>query len=191
MMPDEDRVCISQFIMPVARDKVETGQAFFIGFPHLLFSYAAHVAAVEVDELTGALEVKAYLAATDAGRVLNPQSYEQQIQGAVAQGIGYAVCEDFKLEQGRILTPDLATYIIPGAMDVPDIHSLAVEIFEDSGPYGMKGVGEVGINGPLPAIAGAVSSACGIRVTTAPLKAQDILDAMQQHRKADERKPRC
>ena len=191
MMPDEDRVCISQFIMPVARDKVETGQAFFIGFPHLLFSYAAHVAAVELDELTGALEVKAYLAATDAGRVLNPQSYEQQIQGAVAQGIGYAVCEDFKLEQGRILTPDLATYIIPGAMDVPDIHSLAVEIFEDSGPYGMKGVGEVGINGPLPAIAGAVSSACGIRVTTAPLKAQDILDAMQQHRKADERKPRC
>jgi len=66
-----------------------------------------------------------------------------------------------------------------------------VEIFEDSGPYGMKGVGEVGINGPLPAIAGAVSSACGIRVTAAPLKAQDILDAMQQHRKADERKPRC
>lgn len=189
IMPPEDRICISQFIMPVARDGLETGKAFFIGFPHLLFSYAAHLAAVEVDELTGMLEVKAYLAATDAGRVLNPQSYEQQVHGAIAQGIGYALCEEIKLEEGRILTPDLATFIIPGAMDIPDMMSVSVETCETSGPYGMKGAGEVGINGPLPAIAGALAQACGIRVKTAPLTAERILEAMVEQQTACERKP--
>ena len=189
VMPPEDRICISQFIMPVARDGLETGKAFFIGFPHLLFSYAAHLAAVEMDELTGTLEVKAYLAATDAGRVLNPQSYEQQVHGAIAQGIGYALCEEIKLEEGRILTPDLATFIIPGAMDIPDMMSISVETCETSGPYGMKGAGEVGINGPLPAIAGALAQACGIRVKTAPLTAERILEAMVEQQTACERKP--
>lgn len=189
VMPLEDRICISQFIMPVARDGLATGKAFFIGFPHLLFSYAAHLAAVEVDELTGTLEVKAYLAATDAGRVLNPQSYEQQVHGAIAQGIGYALCEEIKLEEGRILTQDLATFIIPGPMDIPDMMSIPVETCETSGPYGMKGAGEVGINGPLPAIAGALAQACGIRVKTAPLTAERILEAMVEQQAGCERKP--
>jgi len=188
IMSAEDRVCIGQFIMPVARDSLETGKAFFIGFPHLLFSYAAHLAAVEVDELTGTLEVKAYLAASDAGRVLNPQSYEQQVHGAIAQGIGYALCEEIKLKEGCILNPDFATFIIPGARDVPDMKSLVVETCETSGPYGMKGVGEVGINGPLPAIAGALAQACGIRMTTAPLTAERILEAMANHKADLERK---
>jgi len=188
VMPPEDRICISQFIMPVARDGLETGKAFRIGFPHLLFSYAAHLAAVEVDELTGTLEVKAYLAVTDAGRVLNPQSYEQQVHGAIAQGVGYALCEEIKLREGRILTPDLATFIIPGPMDIPDMMSIPVETCETSGPYGMKGAGEVGINGPLPAIAGALAQACGIRVKTAPLTAERILEAMAERQAACERK---
>jgi len=189
IMPPEDRICISQFIMPVARDGLETGKAFFIGFPHLLFSYAAHLAAVEVDELTGTLEVKAYLAVTDAGRVLNPQAYEQQVHGAIAQGVGYALCEEIKLREGRILTPDLATFIIPGAMDIPDMMSIPVETCETSGPYGMKGAGEVGINGPLPAIAGALAQACGVRLKTAPLTAERILEAMAEQQAACERKP--
>ncbi len=177
-MTEPERICISQFLMPVVRDVPDTGKAFVIGFPHLLFSYAAHLACVEVDELTGAVGVKAYLAVTEAGRVLNPQGFEQQVQGAIAQGIGYALCEEVKLAEGRILTPDFATYIIPGAPDIPEMTSLAVEAYEPSGPYGMKGVGEVGINGPLPAIAGAVSGACGIEITRAPLNAERIMEAL-------------
>jgi CO/xanthine dehydrogenase Mo-binding subunit len=179
-MTEPERICISQFLMPVVRDVPDTGKAFVIGFPHLLFSYAAHLACVEVDELTGHVEVSAYLAATEAGRVLNPQGFEQQVQGAVAQGIGYALCEEVRLEEGRILTPDLATYIIPGAPDLPEITSLAVEAYEPTGPYGMKGVGEVGINGPLPAIANAVADACGIGITRAPLTAERIMEALQR-----------
>jgi len=178
MMAPEDRVCISQFLMPVVRDKLDTGKEFVIGFPHLLFSYAAHLACIEVDELTGAIDIKFYLAATEAGRVLNPQAFEQQVQGAIAQGIGYALSEEVLLQEGRIMNPDFATFIIPGALDVPEMISLVVEAYEPSGPFGMKGVGEVGMNGPLPAIAGALADACGINLTRSPLTAERVLAAL-------------
>jgi CO/xanthine dehydrogenase Mo-binding subunit len=179
-MPDEVRVCISQFIMPVAKDALDTGKEFFIGFPHLLFSYGAHLACVEVDELTGCLDIRAYVAATDAGRVMNPQVYEQQVHGAIAQGIGYALSEEVQVREGRILTPDFTTYIIPASLDVPEMESLTAQTYESSGPYGMKGLGEVGTNGPLPAIANALADACGIRVTSAPLKAEKVLQAIEK-----------
>lgn len=190
-MSEPERICINQFLMPVVREVPDTGRGFVIGFPHLLYAYAAHLACVEVDELTGTVDVKAYLSATDAGRILNPQGFEQQVQGAIAQGIGYALCEEVKLEEGRILTPDLATYIIPSARDIPEMVSFAVEIEEPTGPYGMKGVGEVGTNGPLPAIAGAVSRACGVQgLCRTPLTAERVLEALQQgqelHRDEDE-----
>jgi CO/xanthine dehydrogenase Mo-binding subunit len=164
--------------MPVAKDALDTGKGFLIGFPHLLFSHAAHLAYVEVDELTGLIEIKDYLAVTEAGRILNPQGFEQQVQGAVAQGIGYALSEEVVLKEGRILTPNLSTYFIPGAGASPEIRSLPVETYEASGPHGMKGAGEVGVNGPLPAIANAVAGACGIRIVQAPLKPERILSAM-------------
>jgi len=179
-MSEQDRICTSQFIMPVVRGVPDTGKEFIIGFPHLLFSHAAHLAYVEVDELTGAVEVKEYLAATEAGRIINPQSFEQQVQGAIAQGIGYALTEKLILQEGNILNPNFATYIIPTASDIPEITSLPVEDYEPSGPYGMKGVGEVGTNGPLPAIANAVSDACGINPVKSPLTAEHILDCLKQ-----------
>lgn len=185
LIPDELRVCIGQFIMPVVKEKLDTGKEFVIGFPHLIFSFGAHVACIEVDELTGAIEVKSYAAATDAGRVLNPQAYEQQVHGAIGQGIGYALFEQVQLKEGRIMTPDFATYIIPGAPDVPEISSCAADTCEPSGPYGMKGIGEVGINGPLPAIANALEDACGIRLSGAPLLAEKVLKALREQKKRE------
>jgi CO/xanthine dehydrogenase Mo-binding subunit len=179
-LTEPERICIYQYLMPVVKNPPDTGKAFFIGFPHLLFSYSAHLVCIEVDELTGAISVKDYLAVTEAGRVINPQSYEQQIQGAIAQGLGYALSEDLRLREGSILTPDFATYIIPGALDVPDITSISVEVYEDTGPYGMKGVGEVAMNGPLPAIANALADACGIRPTQSPLTAERVLAALHR-----------
>jgi CO/xanthine dehydrogenase Mo-binding subunit len=180
MMPPEDRVCISQFLMPVVRDKLDTGKEFVIGFPHLLFSYAAHLVCIEVDELTGDIDVQAYLATTEAGSVLNPQAFEQQVQGAIAQGIGYALSEEVLLKEGHIVNNNFATYIIPGALDVPEMISLSVAAYEPTGPYGMKGVGEVGMNGPLPATACALIDACGIHMTRSPLTAQRILAELQK-----------
>lgn len=174
-LPRDDRLCVAEFLMPVAQDAPAKAEGFVIGYPHLLFAYAAHLARVEVDELTGRVRVRDYLCATDGGRVVLPQGFHQQAQGGAAQGLGYALYEDFQLEEGRILTPDLTTYLIPTASDLPDILSLAVEGCEDSGPHGLKGVGEVGLNGPAPAIAAAVEQAVGVRPRELPMTPERIL----------------
>lgn len=177
LFPEGDRYAMGQFIMPVSQDTLDTGKELVIGFPHVLFSYAAHLACVEIDELTGRTEVLGYLAVTDGGRIINPQGFEQQAHGGVAQGIGYALMEEVLLDRGRIRNPELTTYIIPTALDIPDIRSLAVETFEATGPFGMKGVGEVGMNGPLPAIASAVEDGLGCSLDRSPLKAERVLAA--------------
>lgn len=178
-----DLQAVAEAFMPVARDTLTAGREFKIGFPHLLFSHAAHAAFVEVDELTGQVEVKSYLAVTEAGRVLNPQAFEQQIHGAVAQGLGYGLSEDMHFAEGRVQADSLATYIMPTSVDMPEIVSLACEIQEESGPFGMKGVGEVGLNGPLPAIANAVHEATGADIRHAPLTAERVLGAISRRKK--------
>jgi CO/xanthine dehydrogenase Mo-binding subunit len=178
LFSETDRVSINHFVMPVALDVPDTGKEFLIGFPHVLFSYGAHLAYVEVDELTGKIDVKDYVAVTEGGRVINPQCFEQQAQGGAAQGIGYALMEQIVLRDGKILNPDFTNYIIPTALDIPDIKSIAVETFESTGPFGMKGIGEVGINGPLPAITSGVEDALGRGLTRSPLTAGRVLSAL-------------
>jgi len=143
--------------------------------PHTIFSYGAHLARVEVDELTGAVEVTDYLAITDAGRIINPRLFEGQIEGAVAQGLGYALTESFAVEEGVILSASLATYTAPTALDVPDVASLAVGAAEETGPFGMKGAGEIAVSGPFPAVANGVAQAIGVRVKAGPLTAERLL----------------
>ncbi len=145
------------------------------GFPHAIFSFALHLAAVEVDELTGQVSVAAYLAACDCGRLLNPALWRQQMEGALAQGLGYALMEDFATAGGLPRTPDLATYILPTALDVPGLASLAIETFEPAGPLGSKGAGEIGIDPVLPALAAAVGQACGARPREFPLTPERVL----------------
>jgi len=171
LFDDSERVCTDYFRMPAAQEKLDV---IYMG-PHLIYSYGTHLAYVEIDKLTGIVEVKTYLAATDAGKVLNPQAYDQQIQGAIAQGIGYALTEAFKVSNGRILTENLAAYTIPTSMDMPEIISIPVEIEEESGPFGMKGVGEIAMSGPVPVIANAIADGCGIRVFSAPFTGEKVL----------------
>lgn len=159
---------------PVAR---ESADLIYMG-PHVLYSFGAHMAYVEVDELTGAVEVKEYLTVTDAGTIINPQSFEQQIQGSIAQGLGYALTESFVVEKGGILSANLATYTIPTALDVPDMVSRALEAAEETGPFGMKGAGEIGISGPFPVIANGVARALGERIPLGPRTAERCLQAL-------------
>ncbi len=181
LMGDAERVAVHHFRAPVAAESFDVGPGLRLhGFPHTLFSYAAHLALVEVDELTGEITVCRYLAVSDCGTVVNPQIYEQQIHGAVAQGIGFALSEDFVSEEGRAVTPDLATYLIPTAADVPDMESIPVQIFEPTGPFGLKGVGEIATSGPLPAIANALADACGLRTYRYPMTPERILKALQE-----------
>jgi CO/xanthine dehydrogenase Mo-binding subunit len=179
-MPCEDRVCISQFVAPVCRDVPDTAKGFFIGFPHVIFAYGAHLARIEVDLSTGVIRVPDYLAATDGGRVINPAMFDQQVHGGIGQGLGYALTEDLVTREGMVLAKDLSTYLIPGALDLPDIVSIPFHNNEDTGPFGLKGVGEVAMNGPLPAVANAVADACGIRLRHAPLTPVRVLEALNQ-----------
>ncbi len=178
MLPDLDRTAIDQHVMTVSSDGNLNASGFILGFPHVLFSYAAHLVGIEIDELTGAVSVLFYLAVTDAGRIINPQGVAQQVQGAVAQGIGYSLYEDVRLLDGKILNPSFTDYIIPTALDVPDVVSLTVETVETTGPFGMKGTGEVGMNGPLPVVAGAILDAVGVWSNRSPVTAERILDML-------------
>jgi CO/xanthine dehydrogenase Mo-binding subunit len=179
LLGEGERTVVSRFRAPVAQETPTADPALRLhGIPHLLFSYAVHAAFVEVDLLTGGIEVGRYLAFTDCGRILNPQVFEQQIQGGIAQGLGYALWEELKVKEGRIQTVDLSTYLIPTSLDLPDMESTAVEICEREGPFGLKGAGEISIDGPYPAVANAVADACGIRILRGPLTAENVLNAM-------------
>jgi CO/xanthine dehydrogenase Mo-binding subunit len=169
-LPRDDRISVAEFLMPVAREVSGTARGFLIGFPHLLFAYAAHLARIEVDELTGRVRVCDYVCVTDGGRVLHRQGFDQQAQGGAAQGLGFALFEDFSLEAGHIRSRDLSTYLLPTALDLPDTVSLAVEGCEDSGPHGLKGVGEVGMNGPAPVMAAALRHCLGARPSAAAIR---------------------
>jgi len=176
ILDDSKRQAVYEYQAPTCREEpTQDPNLRLHGLPHLVFSYGANLVYVEVDELTGQVEVKKYLSVTDCGRVINPQVYEQQMQGGIAQGLGFALYEAFKVEQGRVLTPDLSTYIIPTAQDLPDMETLSVEIPEPSGPFGLKGAGEISIDGVLPAVANAVSQALGKRVFHSPITSEKVL----------------
>ena len=153
------------------------------GFPHTIFSFAVHLARVEVDELTGQVAVKDYLTVSDCGRLINPQLFAGQQEGAVAQGLGYALFEDLSTSAGRMGANDFTTYILPTAADVPTFTTISQSLVEQQGPYGLKGAGEIGIDGPVPAVANAVADACGCRIYQFPMTAERVLAALGSGRK--------
>ncbi|MFH1103645.1 MAG: molybdopterin cofactor-binding domain-containing protein, partial [Actinomycetota bacterium] len=122
-----------------------------------------------------------YVATVDCGTAINPRLAEGQVEGAIANGIGYALTEQMEFtDKGRVKNPDLARYKIPGAMDLPPIRVFLVESYEPTGPMGAKSVAEIGINGPLPAIANAVYHAVGIRLTHPPFTPEKVWRALRQ-----------
>ncbi len=175
----DDRICVDQFIMPVVQNPPETGREFRFGFPHRFYAYGACVCGVEVDELTGRVRLRECLMTAACGRVLSLTGVEQQLQGAAAQGAGLALFEDLAVENGHIRAGNLSTYLIPTALDLPDIACLALDDDEPSGPMGLKGMGELGIHGPGPAMAQALENATGLVATRLPITPEEVLAALQ------------
>jgi CO/xanthine dehydrogenase Mo-binding subunit len=153
------------YVSPPCSFDERTGQ----GDAYYVYGYGAQVAEVEVDMETGRVRVLGITAAHDVGKAINPQGVRGQIEGGVVQGVGYALMEDFTLAGGQIMTPDLATYIIPTSVDVPRIRSIIVEAASPDGPYGAKGLGEQPIIPTAAAIANAVAHATGIRMRNLPI----------------------
>ena len=171
LLPEEKRIAVSYVDNPIAKDRHEIGH----GLPHIIYSYSAHLALVEVDTLTGEVSILKYIAATECGKVLNPQSLQGQIHGGVTQGIGYGLFEGLKLKEGRVLNNKMSTYIIPSILDVPDIQCLHVEPYEHTGTFGMKGAGEISIDAPAPTLSSAIYNATSYRSFSLPITAEKIL----------------
>lgn len=154
-----------------------------LAFPNLgVYTFGAHCVEVDVDEATGAVEVRRAWCAHDVGRAINPVACEGQIQGGFVQGMGYALTEALQWDaQGWLTTVTLADYKVPGVLDCPaEIHAIVLEDPEPSHPVGAKGVGEPSLVGAAPAIANAICNATGARVHALPMKPERVLDALEK-----------
>jgi len=150
-----------------------------------VFSFGAIVVDVEVDEASGKVEVLRAWSAIDVGRAINPTAVEGQIEGAFVQGMGFALVEELVWDGGRLTNPSMMDYKAPTSADTPfEINALIVEAQEPGGPFGAKGVGEIGMNGVAAAIANAVAAATGCRLNQLPLTPERVLRATLQQETA-------
>ncbi len=140
---------------------------------------ATHIVDVEVDEETGKVQILRYTAVQDVGTAIHPAYVEGQIQGGAAQGIGWALNEEYVYDQqGRLLNGSLLDYSIPTALDLPMIEAVIVEVPNPTHPFGVRGVGEVPIVPPAGAVANAIANATGVRMTVLPMSPQHVLEAL-------------
>ncbi|MDE3188511.1 MAG: xanthine dehydrogenase family protein [Acidobacteriota bacterium] len=138
------------------------------------YAWSIHVAQVAVDTVTYSAEVEEFWAVQEAGRVLNPVLAGGQVEGGIAQGIGYALYEKVLLQNGHMANNQMTNYIMPTAEDVPPIHVYFEEVPFSHGGYGAKGIGELPHDGPAPAILNAIRDATGVRCNTIPLLPEDL-----------------
>ncbi|MYE97933.1 MAG: xanthine dehydrogenase family protein molybdopterin-binding subunit, partial [Acidimicrobiaceae bacterium] len=141
--------------------------------------FAVHVCDLEVDPETGVVRVVRYTASQDAGTAIHPSYVEGQIQGGVAQGIGWALNEEYIYDSDGVMeNPSFLDYRVPVASDLPMIDAIIVEVPNPAHPYGVRGVGETGIVPPIPAVANAIHSATGCRIRDLPMSPVRVLGAI-------------
>ena len=151
------------------------------GRPNYSYGYAAQAVEVEVNLLTGQVRVPRVISVHDVGRAINRQQVEGQIEGCLAQALGYALLEHFQVRDGRILTPYLSTYLLPTAPDMPDeIVPIILETADPEGPFGARGVAEMALVPLTPAIASAIHDATGVWLTQQPMTPERVLAALQR-----------
>jgi CO/xanthine dehydrogenase Mo-binding subunit len=138
------------------------------------FAWSVQVAQVAVDTVTYSAEVEDFWSVQEVGRVLNPVLAGGQIEGGVAQGIGYALYEKVVLQNGHMANNQMTNYIMPTAEDIPPIRVFFEEVPYQYGPYGAKGIGELPMDGPAPAIVNAIVHATGVDFNAIPLLPEDI-----------------
>jgi CO/xanthine dehydrogenase Mo-binding subunit len=155
------------------------------GRPWQAYVFGAQVAEVEVDTITGEVQVLGVWAAHDVGRAVNPQGVEGQIEGGIVQALGQALMEDYKLQDGRTSTSGFAKYILPTALDVPRVNSIIIEDPDPIGPLGVKGVGEPAMVPTIPAIMNAIYDAVGVRITDLPATPEKVLMAIRDKERSD------
>jgi CO/xanthine dehydrogenase Mo-binding subunit len=174
----EERPAIGEFQYLAPRttefDK-ETGYST----PNFAYAFVAQAIEVEVDTETGHVRVLRVLTADDVGKPINPALVEGQVEGAVVQAQGYAILEDWKTKDGRVLTDQLSTYLIPTIWDIPEkVETVLIEVPDPNGPWGARGVGELPYLTVAPAIGAAIHNATGIWVNEFPFTPERVLRAL-------------
>jgi|CXWL01.1.fsa_nt_gi CO/xanthine dehydrogenase Mo-binding subunit len=174
----EERPAIAEFKYLAPRttpfDK-ETGYSM----PNFQYAYVAQAAEVEVDTETGHVRVIRLVSADDVGKAINPDLVVGQIEGAVVQAHGYALLEEYKMKDGKVLTDQFSTYLIPTIWDIPEkVESVLVEVPDPNGPWGARGMGELPYLPVAPAIAAAIHDATGVWISEFPFTPERVLRAL-------------
>jgi CO/xanthine dehydrogenase Mo-binding subunit len=164
----------------------ETGQS---EKPVANWTYGAQAVEIELDVETGKIDVLKVVAVYDAGRVINPITASTQVEGGVVQGISIGLLEELKFdEQGKLLNPSYIDYKISTAADIPgELLVDFVEVPQEDGPYGARGIGEHVMVPTPPAIANALYHAAGIRLTTLPMTSEKVYWALKERASASDR----
>ncbi len=144
------------------------------------YNYGCQAVQVEVDRETGQVKVLQYAAASDCGTVINPVGAEGQVEGALAQGLGYALIEGLRFDEGRPLNPNFSDYRIPSMRDMPPLSHAFADSYEPTGPFGAKGLGELGMDPTAAVISNAIFDAVGVRIKTLPITPEKVLRALQE-----------
>ncbi len=153
--------------------------------PNFAYGYVAEAVECEVDSETGQIEVLNVYCVDDVGKAVNPTLIEGQIEGAIVQAHGYGICENFIQHEGKALTRKFSTYLIPTVLDVPqNVSSYIMEVPDHSGPWGIKGMGEMPLLPYVPALIAAVHDATGVWFDDFPLTPEKVFFRLKKSREA-------
>jgi CO/xanthine dehydrogenase Mo-binding subunit len=151
------------------------------GRPNYCYGYAAQAIEVEVNTLTGQVRVLSIISVHDVGKAINRQQVEGQIEGCLAQALGYALLENFQVRDGHMLTPSLSTYLLPTVLDMPvDVTPVILEMADPEGPYGARGVAEMALVPFTAAVAIAIHDATGVWMSQQPMTPERVLAALAE-----------
>jgi CO/xanthine dehydrogenase Mo-binding subunit len=150
-------------------------------------SFAAQIAEVSVDPDTGAVTLLHFTTAHDVGQIINPVGHQGQIEGAIMQGLGYALTEELLVEDGRVTNLSFGDYKLPTMRDIPRLETVLLESPYGVGPYHIRGIGESPCTPVAPAIANAVADAIGARIRSLPITSEKVFRALQESGETDGR----
>ena len=166
----------------VQPDSLHWDETTYRGDAYPIYAWACTIADVDVDMNTGVVRVTDLVMAVDCGKALHPVLAEGQIEGGALQAVGWATIEEIKMKDGSYQNDRLATYLIPTVLDAPRIRTILVENPYSRGPFGAKGIGELPMDGPAPAIIAAIHDATGVWLDEVPATPEKVLAALTEKR---------
>jgi CO/xanthine dehydrogenase Mo-binding subunit len=155
----------------------------YTGTPNYCYGYSAQAVEVEVNLLTGQVQVLRVISVHDVGKAINMQQVTGQVEGCLAQALGYALLEHFQVRDGQVLTQHLSTYLLPTVLDMPtEITPVILELADPHGPFGARGMAEMPLIPFAPAVAHAIHEAAGVWLTRQPMTPERVLTSLRESR---------